>query len=197
MGSLLKTDLGTHQLVPHPDYPRPPISIDVGVEQFALIGMESIEQDSVMLVLSYRIRGNLTGISLPEFDFGRPQQGDKLWEHSCFEAFCRASETEEYYEANVAPSRQWAMYRFDSYRTGMREDVPAIPRIFYLPTEGGFGLQVRLCFPIELCSQLALSAVIEETDGTKSYWALAHPPGKPDFHHPDCFALALAAPSAS
>ncbi len=42
--------------------------------------------------------------------------------------------------------------------------------------------------------KLALSAVIEETDGTKSYWALRHPPGAPDFHHPDCFALTLEAP---
>ena len=41
---------------------------------------------------------------------------------------------------------------------------------------------------------VALSAVIEETDGAKSYWALAHPPGPPDFHHPDCFALTLPAP---
>ena len=37
-----------------------------------------------------------------------------------------------------------------------------------------------------------VSAVIEETDGTKSYWALAHPPGPPDFHHPDCFLLELS-----
>jgi hypothetical protein len=36
-----------------------------------------------------------------------------------------------------------------------------------------------------------LSAIIEEADGTKSYWALAHPPGAPDFHHPDCFILEL------
>ena len=46
-------------------------------------------------------------------------------------------------------------------------------------------------------AKLALSAVIEELDGTKSYWALAHPPGKPDFHHPDCFALTLGAPDAA
>ncbi|HMP45247.1 MAG TPA: DOMON-like domain-containing protein [Sphingopyxis sp.] len=45
--------------------------------------------------------------------------------------------------------------------------------------------------------RLALSAIIEEKDGTKSYWALAHPPGKPDFHHPDCFALTLEAPDAA
>jgi hypothetical protein len=36
--------------------------------------------------------------------------------------------------------------------------------------------------------RLGLSALIEDTSGCKSYWALAHPPGKPDFHHADCFA---------
>jgi len=39
---------------------------------------------------------------------------------------------------------------------------------------------------------LGLSAVIEETSGRRSYWALAHPPGKADFHHPDCFAHELS-----
>ena len=41
--------------------------------------------------------------------------------------------------------------------------------------------------------RLGLSAVIEETTGRKSFWALAHPPGKADFHHPDCFAFELPA----
>ena len=36
--------------------------------------------------------------------------------------------------------------------------------------------------------RLGLAALIEDTSGRKSYWALAHPPGKPDFHHADCFA---------
>ena len=47
------------------------------------------------------------------------------------------------------------------------------------------------------CDVVVPFTVIEELDGTKSYWALAHPPGKPDFHHPDCFALTLAAPGAA
>ena len=34
---------------------------------------------------------------------------------------------------------------------------------------------------------LGASAVIEEVSGNKSYWALAHPPGKPDFHQAHCF----------
>jgi hypothetical protein len=40
--------------------------------------------------------------------------------------------------------------------------------------------------------QLALSAVIEDDRGTLSYWALKHPSGKPDFHHPEAFALEVA-----
>ncbi len=39
--------------------------------------------------------------------------------------------------------------------------------------------------------RLALSAVIEETDGRLSYWALAHPAAKPDFHHAEAFVLSL------
>jgi hypothetical protein len=45
----------------------------------------------------------------------------------------------------------------------------------------------------EIAWQIGASAVIEETNGTKSYWALAHPPGKADFHHSDCFAAVLGA----
>jgi len=41
--------------------------------------------------------------------------------------------------------------------------------------------------------RLGLAAVIEEASGRKSYWALAHPPGKPDFHHSDCFAHEIPA----
>jgi hypothetical protein len=40
---------------------------------------------------------------------------------------------------------------------------------------------------------MGISAILVERDGRKSYWALAHPPGEPDFHHPDCFALELPA----
>jgi hypothetical protein len=40
-----------------------------------------------------------------------------------------------------------------------------------------------------LARRFGLAAVIEETSGRRSFWALAHPPGKPDFHHADCFTL--------
>ena len=41
-----------------------------------------------------------------------------------------------------------------------------------------------------------LTAVIETLDGAISYWALAHPAEKPDFHHPDSFILILPETSA-
>lgn len=43
-------------------------------------------------------------------------------------------------------------------------------------------------------SFIGLSAVIEDVDGNISYWAFHHPPGKPDFHHPESFALVLPVP---
>ena len=48
--------------------------------------------------------------------------------------------------------------------------------------------------------RLGLCVVIEELDaalseafsGAFSYWALRHPAARPDFHHPDGFALEIA-----
>jgi len=51
--------------------------------------------------------------------------------------------------------------------------------------------------PLRARLQLALSAVIEDEQGGLSYWALTHPPGKPDFHHPDAFVLELERPEAT
>lgn len=44
-------------------------------------------------------------------------------------------------------------------------------------------------------TRLGLSAVVEENDGTKSYWALAHPGRRPDFHHAESFVLELSEPA--
>jgi hypothetical protein len=41
------------------------------------------------------------------------------------------------------------------------------------------------------------TAVIEEEGGRKSYWAIAHRPDRPDFHHASCFAGTLEAPRVS
>jgi len=121
-----------------------------------------------------------------------------LWRHTCFEAFIRPAMGEAYYEFNFAPSTQWASYRFDSYRHGGRAagEIDS-PHITVERTPESFTLQTAPQWDAssELGSaalwRVGLSAVIEEAGGHKSYWALAHPLGKPDFHHADGFALEL------
>jgi hypothetical protein len=46
--------------------------------------------------------------------------------------------------------------------------------------------------PPDRAWRIGLSAVIEDTNGEISYWALAHPPGKPDFHHANGFAYEIS-----
>lgn len=103
-----------------------------------------------------------------------------------------------YYEFNLSPSSAWAVYGFDAYRSGMSSpDGVCLYTMEAMKTDDRYELSGE--FDLDGLSNLAfdepyslgLSAVIEQTDGRKSYWALAHAPGKPDFHHPDAFAACL------
>ena len=108
-----------------------------------------------------------------------------------------------YYEFNFAPSGAWAAYAFSRYRDGAPLAQAVDPRIAVRRAEQQLELDalIRLeCLPLApLCArlQLALSAVIEDKQGVLSYWALTHPPGRPDFHHPDAFVLELERPEAT
>ena len=146
------------------------------------------------LLLSYAVTGRIGDLRLPPV--AAAASGDELWQHTCFEAFVRPLPGAAYYEFNLAPSTQWATYRFDSYRSGMRVAAEiGAPRIEAQTAPERYTLQAALglsSLPREALWRLGLAAVIEETNGNKSYWALAHPPGKPDFHHCDGFALELS-----
>ena len=152
------------------------------------------------LMLQYIVTGRLGALRLPPA--AAPARGELLWQHTCFEAFLRAPAAEAYYEFNFAPSRQWAAYRFAAYRDGMAlAGELAAPELEVEADAASYRLQASLLLskarllPENAAWRLGLSAVIEETSGGKSYWALAHPAGKPDFHHADAFALELPAPA--
>ena len=144
------------------------------------------------LILSYVVSGKISDLRWPPVV--APARADELWRHTCFEAFIRASTGSAYYEFNFSPSTQWAAYQFSGYRSGMRVATEiAAPRIEVRSDEATFTLQAALELDgLSSPLHLGLSAVLEETNGRKSYWALAHPPGKADFHHADCFALELS-----
>ena len=144
------------------------------------------------LLLTYFVSGNISELRLPPVVAST--RADELWRHTCFEAFVRPAAGPGYYEFNFAPSTQWAAYGFDSYRSGMRAATKiGAPRIEVRLGDEDCTLQAALELDrLSPSLRLGLSAVLEETNGRKSYWALAHPPGKADFHHSDCFTLELS-----
>lgn len=147
-----------------------------------------------VLALGFRMVGE--GVRLPSS--AAPERSDGLWRHTCFEAFARPAGAAAYHEFNFAPSGAWAAYGFGAYREGMRPLEGPVPAASWLRRDGHLTLEARI--PAELLPpcppgtplQVALAAVVEDGSGTMTYWALRHPPGRPDFHHPDGFALELA-----
>ena len=190
---MAKSDSAFISLLAHADFPSQ------GVRRIAaraeLVGPDSLR-------LQYRLEADplLVRLPPPVADAGRT---DKLWAHTCFEAFIGPADSPRYLELNFSPSGQWAAYRFDSYRQGMAPVLDAAPRLALQRSAEGLELlaEVRLsgCVPapgaaLEASGQrlrVALSAVVEDREGRLSYWALRHPPGRPDFHHPESFSLAL------
>lgn len=123
----------------------------------------------------------------------KSDRGDDLWRTTCFELFLMFDDQEHYVEFNFSPSTQWAAYGFDGHREGrtvLDIDPPEIER-----RPDGIAVTCNLAAFPRGEHRMGLSAVIEEEGGVLSYWALAHPPGAPDFHHPACFAATLPSPA--
>jgi len=151
------------------------------------------------IALGYILHGALDRLLIPPLQ--TPCRRDGLWRHTCFESFIGVENSPAYFEFNFSPSAEWAAYAFRGYRDGgpienddldpkivvRREvetlDLSAVIRLDRLPA-----------IQSDATLRLGLSAVIEESDGRLSYWALRHPPGKPDFHHSDAFALEIQRP---
>ena len=173
-----------YRLKPHSDFAHP--AIDLAVE---------VSRSDSALSLKYQLEGAIEEVALPPVH--SPTRADRLWQHTCFEAFIRPIKGEGYFEFNFSPSRAWAIYEFDRYRENMCAPTGvAAPRIGIPIAKGMFELHPVIYPKIAEPAALGLSAVIEAKDGTKSYWALAHAPGPPDFHNPDCFIATLPAPTA-
>lgn len=159
--------------------------------------------EGAALCLRYTIVGQLGRVRMPVRCV--PHRGQRLWEHTCMEAFFRAPGSTGYCEFNFAPSTVWAAYTFDNYRRGMRSLETALPIAVEIRTDPRrWELEALIgglanCLNIEDSNRIAvgISAVIESTSGEFSYWALQHPSDRPDFHHPDGFALTLDWPAAS
>jgi hypothetical protein len=155
-----------------------------------------IEQPGI-LEFQYSLEADMSRVRLPPSGAGG--RADTLWKHTCFEAFIAPADGPGYHEFNFSPSLAWAIYRFSAYRERMSPaEVGRAPEISVRRGEDGLELQstVRLEHIADLSDarhlRIALAAVIEDENGRLSYWGLRHPPGKPDFHHPNGFALKVS-----
>lgn len=202
----------------HPETPCGPLT---GIE--VEVARSATRAGSRNIALRFVATGNVRALKAPLHQSPKRERKDELWRHTCFEAFVRVGSASAYHEFNFAPSGDWHCYRFLDYRKGMEPEkhvgspgISTYTRRTPLGPERRDGmekagldtfnrfetpfymLQATLdmggtMLPLEESWHLGLSAVIEERNGAISYWALTFPPGKPDFHHPDCFTLELPA----
>lgn len=147
----------------------------------------------------FTVSGELGTVDIPDLS-PNPNRKDGLWEHTCFEVFIRPPDQKSYIEYNLSPTRDWAAYAFQDYRKGMKDaEVGERPTMRTLASTDQFVLDALFDFSPPKGSaassslHIGLSAILAGMDGTVSHWALAHAPGKPDFHHSDCFALQIQA----
>lgn len=155
-----------------------------------------VEREGAELDVSFVLEGDLSALAIPAPGATRP--GERLWEHTCFEVFVAAGGTTAYHELNVAPSGAWQAHAFTRYREGgpLADDTTA-PRIAVERDAARLTVAVRVAIgrwsPAYATAGLrvGVAAVVEDTRGGLSYWAVLHPPGRPDFHHRDGFAVAV------
>ena len=150
------------------------------------------------LAVSFFLEGDLDRLRVPPPR--APGFADRLWQHTCCEVFIACKGSPAYHEINLSPSGEWAAYAFNAYRSPRASEPRAdavAPQFATRSTVSN--LELDAVISLDRISarhpgaplSLALSAVVEDREGTLSYWALRHPPGKPDFHHPEAFALEL------
>jgi hypothetical protein len=141
------------------------------------------------LKVAYLLEGAIDRLRIPP---ARPPRfAERLWQHTCCEVFVARQGARGYHEFNLSPSGEWAAYAFERYRKGAALADPGLdPRIAVQRRADQLALTATI--PVDPGKlQIGLSVVVEDEGGALSYWALRHAPGKPDFHHPDSFALAL------
>jgi hypothetical protein len=171
----------------------------LGLQGVRVQGAVALERspEGATLRLHYRLEADLgsaaSALLLPPP--GPPSRRDGLWQHTCLEAFLAPADGEPYWELNLAPSGDWALYRFAAYRRGQQS--PALENLPVAVVNRAEQLELSLNFPLptELATasqlELAVTAVLEQQSGALSYWALRHPAAQPDFHLREGFVLRL------
>lgn len=155
----------------------------------------NISRPSNSLTICYVLAGDLGELVVSDFSDTQIRKSG-LWEQTCFEFFLAAKNSKQYWEFNLSPSGHWNVYRFADYRQGMEEETAFVSlpfKIRYRPDSVLLELEVRLdkIVRADQCLGVGISAVIEQTGGAKTYWALTHCCPRADFHCRESFIFTL------
>jgi hypothetical protein len=158
-----------------------------------------VERSRGILALRWVLGGATARLVLPPPPLP-PRRADHLWEHTCFEAFLAPAGGDAYWELNLAPGGDWNVYRFDTYRAGMRAEPRATAPAVRLERASCGTVTVHATVDVRTIPELtsaaldvSLAAVLEASDGSLAYWALHHAAARPDFHRRQSFVMHLGA----
>ncbi|MBN8553920.1 MAG: DOMON-like domain-containing protein [Deltaproteobacteria bacterium] len=161
-------------------------------ELFSILGI--IDCSPQKIHVGFLVEGPLKDLIIPKMSI-KPQKKDKLWEQTCFEIFLSEKSADKYFELNFSPSRDWAIYSFDDYRelgaSGRLKTFNA-PEIAMETSKHELKIEILLDNPTGLAKKdldIGITAVLQEKNLEKTFWALTHLSAEPDFHKRDTFVL--------
>ncbi len=168
----------------------------------------AIARRAATLTLHYELCGAIATLKIPP-PATQPSRQNGLWQTTCFECFLAVKGTTQYWEINLSPAGHWNVYRFSAYRQGMQPELAwsslpvcvqrnvqsAAPKPDRQPETETLQLDLELNLTAivspEQSLEIGISAVVQQQDGTITYWALNHPGPEADFHQRDSFTLDL------
>ncbi len=154
-----------------------------------------VNRKDQMLSIEYQLFGDLNAISIAPLA-NVPSRQFQLWEATCFEFFIGIPGDRNYWEFNLAPSGDWAVFALDDYRQGLRDELAFTSLPFqvdrypnYITLSLEFDLSELILAEQDL--ELSVTTVVKSSQGELSYWAIAHSDKEADFHLRDSFLIKL------
>ena len=162
-------------------------------DEFKING--AVERSNERLVMDYSLMGPLDRLLIPpQAEF--PGRKNQLWKETCFECFIGTDHATRYWEINLSPAGHWNIYKFDAYRSGMKEAAgcslqPSITESVADWFKIRCDVDLRTIDAAGMPIRTGVCAILKTTKSEILYWAIVHPGSKPDFHRMDGFALNL------
>jgi hypothetical protein len=170
-----------------------PFSTTSNLPQIEINGRVNRKDD--LLSIEYQLFGDLNAISIAP-PASSPSRQFHLWEATCFEFFIGIPGDRNYWEFNLSPSGDWAVFALDDYRQGLHNELAFTSLPFkidrypnYITLSLEFDLSELILAEQDL--EMSVTTVIKSSQGDLSYWAIEHSGKEADFHLRDSFAIKL------